>query len=70
MANSLLNLVNNLAEGIRNIKCKYRHDDKKCGTCGNKCNDCDCFLEYKNFKDNFIEYKCFCCNKSCQKKVS
>ena len=27
MANSLSNLVNNLAEGIHRIECKYRHDD-------------------------------------------
>ena len=30
MASSLSNLVNNLSEGIHRIKCKYRHDDKKC----------------------------------------
>ena len=28
MANSLLNLFDNLAEGIRNIKCKYEQDNK------------------------------------------
>ena len=33
MASSLSNLVNNLSEGIHKIKCKYRHDDKKCETC-------------------------------------
>ena len=27
MANLLPNLVNNLAEGIHKIKCKYGHDD-------------------------------------------
>ena len=32
MASSLPNLVNNLAEGIHKIKCKYGHDDKKCET--------------------------------------
>ena len=26
----LLNLVNDLAEGIHKIKYKYRHNDKKC----------------------------------------
>ena len=30
MASSLSNLVNNLSEGIRRIKCKFGHDDKKC----------------------------------------
>ena len=29
MASSLSSLVNNLAEGIHEIKCKYKHDDKK-----------------------------------------
>ena len=28
MGSSLSNLVNNLSEGIRRIKCKYGHDDK------------------------------------------
>ena len=28
MSSSLSNLPNNLAEGIPEIKCKYRHDDK------------------------------------------
>ena len=36
MASSLSSLVNNLAEGIPKIKCKYGHDDKKCKTCGIK----------------------------------
>ena len=29
MASSLSNLVNNLAEGIHKIKCKYEHHNKK-----------------------------------------
>ena len=29
MASSLLNLVNNLSEGVHKIKCKYGHDNKK-----------------------------------------
>ena len=29
MVGSLLNLVNNLSEGIHRIKCKYNHDEKK-----------------------------------------
>ena len=28
MTNSLLNIFDNLAEGIRNIKCKYEQDNK------------------------------------------
>ena len=55
MASSLSNLVTNLAEGIYKIKCKHTHDYKKCEICGNKCKDCDCFLEYTNFRDNLIE---------------
>ena len=29
MASSLSNLVSYLAEGIHNIKCKHKHDNKK-----------------------------------------
>ena len=29
MVGSLLNLVNNLSEGIHRIKCKHNHDEKK-----------------------------------------
>ena len=29
---------------------------------------CDYFLEYKNFKDDFIECQCLVCNKNCQRK--
>ena len=68
MASSLSNLVNNLSEGIHRIKCKYGHDDKKCETWGIKYKHCDCFLEYTNFKDDLIEYKCLICNKNCQIK--
>ena len=34
MARLLLNLVNNLFEGIHRIKFLYRHDNKKTETCG------------------------------------
>ena len=43
MANFLSNLVNNLLEGIHKIKCKHGRDDKKCETCGIKCNYSDYF---------------------------
>ena len=33
-----------------------------------KYNYCDCFLEYTNFKDDLIEYKCLVCNKNFQSK--
>ena len=65
MARSLSNLVNNLSEGIHRIKCKFRRDEKKCETCGIRYKRCDCFLEYTNFKDDSIEYKCLICNKNC-----
>ena len=60
----LSNLLNNLSEGIHNIKCKYGHNDKKCGTCKITSKVCDCFLKYTNFKYDSIEYKYLCCNKN------
>ena len=36
MASSLSNLVNNIAEGIHKIECKYGHDHKIWETCGIK----------------------------------
>ena len=68
MASSLSSLVNNASEGFHRIKCKLGHDDKKCKACRIKYKYCDCFLEYTNFKDNLIEYKCFCCSKNYQHK--
>ena len=68
MASSLTNLVDNLSKTIHRIKCKFGHDDKKCKTCRIKYKYCDCFLEYTNFKDDFIEYKCLYCKKHYQHK--
>ena len=48
------------------IKCKFGPDDGKCETLRIKYKCCDCFLEYTNFKDDLIEYKCFICNNNCQ----
>ena len=45
IARSLSNLVDNLAEGIHKIKCKYGHDNKKYETCEIKYKDCECALE-------------------------
>ena len=64
MAISLSNFVNNLSEGVYKIKRKYRHDDKKCETCRITYKLCDCFLEYTNFIDDFIETRRLCCNKN------
>ena len=33
MVSSLKNLVNSLGEVIHKIKCKYKHNNKKCETC-------------------------------------
>ena len=68
VASSLSNLVNNNSEGIHRIKGKYGPDDKKCETCGIIYKYCSCFLEYTNFKDDLIEFKCLCCNESYQQK--
>ena len=53
MATLLLNLVDNLTEGIHKIKCK----------------DCDCFLDCESVKDNSMKYKCLSCNKDYSKKI-
>ena len=58
MASSLSNLVNN--KGVN--KCKFIDDDKECETCGITYKYCNCFLKYKKFKDDLIQYKCSCCN--------
>ena len=68
MASSLSNLVNNLSEGIRRIKCKLGHDDKKCEKSEIKYKYSEGFLEHTNFKDDLIEHKCLCCNKHYQHK--
>ena len=44
-------------------------NDKKCEICRIKYKCCDCFLEYTNFKDALIEYKCLYCNKNYQQNV-
>ena len=44
---SLSNLVDNFAERVH-YKYKYGHDNKKFETCGIKCKDCECCLEYIN----------------------
>ena len=64
MTSSSSNLVNNLAEEIHRIKCKFGHDDKKCETCEIKCKYSNFFLEYTNFRvNNFLR-----CNKNYQHK--
>ena len=41
MACSLSNVVNNLSEGIHEIKSKYGQNNKKCKTCGTASKVCD-----------------------------
>ena len=60
MAISLSILVNNFAEGIYWIKCKYIQNYKKYETYRIKYKDCDCLLEYAKFNNNVIEYRCLC----------
>ena len=54
MASLLSNLVNNLAEGIQKIKCKYRHDNEKSEMSGIKYKNCEGYFEYTNVKDDLI----------------
>ena len=69
VVSSLSNLADNRSEGTYRIKCEFGHDGKKCETCGIKYKYCDFFLEYTNFENDFIEYKCFTCDKNCQRKL-
>ena len=41
---------------------------KKCESCGTEYKYYDYLLEYTNFKDDLIEYKCLCFNKNYQQK--
>ena len=70
MAISLSNVTNNLSDAIHKIKCKYGHDYKKWETWEINYRCCNCFLEYTNFKDELIEYKCLFCNKNYQEKFN
>ena len=54
MASSSSNLINKHSEGIHRLKCKFRHDDKKNEAHKIKYKYCDCFFEYKYFKDDLI----------------
>ena len=53
---------------IHKIKYKHGHNHKKFKTRWIKYEYCNCFLEYKDFRDDLIEYKCLCCNKNYQQK--
>ena len=64
MESSLLNFPNNFSKGIHKNKCKYRFNDSKYETCAITYEVYSFFLEYTDFKDDLIEYKCLCCNKN------
>ena len=53
MASSLSNLVDNLTEGIHEIKIK----------------DCDGFRKYESVQDNLIKHKYLSCNKDYSNKI-
>ena len=59
MVNSLSNLANTLAEGINEIKSKYRRDDKNCETCGIIYKYCD-FLNTQTSKVHSKVWDNFC----------
>ena len=65
MRSSWSNLLNNRSELI---KCKFGHNENNCETFGIKYNYFVCFLEFKNFKNDLIKFKCLCCNKNYQHK--
>ena len=66
MASLLPNLVNNLAMEL--IKLNV-NTDTMIKTCGTKYKDCECCLEYTNFNENLIKYKCLCCSNNYQKTL-
>ena len=68
MASSFSNLINDFFERIHKFKCTYGQDDQKCETCRIKYEHYGCFLEYINFKDDLMKYKCLFCNKNYQQK--
>ena len=65
MASSLSNLVNNLAEKIHKIKCKYG-DDNKCEKCGIKYKDCKLKIRL-NIKLKLISFIYLCWDETFQK---
>ena len=58
----LSSFIKNLSQEIHKIEYKYEHDDKNSEASRMKYKYCNCFLKYKNFTDDLIEYKCLCWN--------
>ena len=54
MTRSISNLVNNLAEWINKIKCKFGDNNKKCELCEIKYKGSESCLEYTNAKDHLM----------------
>ena len=54
MRSTLSNLVDNLAEGVHKINCKYGHGNKKSENFELKYKHCQYCLEYANLKDTVI----------------
>ena len=50
MASLLSNLVNNLSKVIQKIKCKYRHNDKRCELVQLNINIATVFLNTQTLK--------------------
>ena len=69
MTSLFSNLVHKLFERIYASTCKFEHGDKKCETREINYKHCDCFREFKNFKDDLIEQKGLCCNKNYEHKL-
>ena len=55
MTSLFSNLVHKLFERIYTTTCKFEHGDKKCETREINYKHCDCFREFKDFKDDLIE---------------
>ena len=53
MSTSLLNLADNLSEGL--------HSDK--------CTDCKLHFDYRSIKDNQLIFRCFRCKKNYEKTL-
>ena len=68
MASSLLNLVNNFAEGIHKIKCKYGNDDKNVKLVEFNTKFVSAFSNTQTH--DLIQYICLCCNKNYEKKFN
>ena len=68
MTSSLLNLVDNLAEGDYKIKGEHVLISKTCKPCSIKYKDCECCPEYPNTKDDSIPYKLQICSLDYQKR--